>query len=176
FCFLITIISPNFDHDGHGDKKEFNKLYKAAQSTLISYAFFPENKHFYGIKLHEQTITYPPFVISIPIFWSKKFEQKYKVLKKYYGVEQVVVEKRKILTHYIHYTVLCRGTLESCQKLESKLTPFIEMHETKSMKETKSWKGKVMQNLLSRIFGFKHNNIQQQKNCHQKSGSRAYLK
>lgn len=54
------------------------------------------------------------------------------------------------------YTICCRGTLESCQKLEEMLTPTLDYdhHRVITLAKMKDIKTETMQRLLEDVFGF----------------------
>uniref|UniRef100_A0AC35FR66 RNA-dependent RNA polymerase n=1 Tax=Panagrolaimus sp. PS1159 TaxID=55785 RepID=A0AC35FR66_9BILA len=122
------------------------------QSVFIKYAFLPNDKS--NINLFQQIINYPPFVVYIPNIWAEGFQQNYHVLKTQSGCKEIAVGIKKTFQNCHHFVVMCRGTLESCRKLEALLTPFIEpdFNNKITFTEMKKRKNEAMQKILQRLF------------------------
>lgn len=70
------------------------------------------------------------------------------------GCEELVIRYRKQAYDYSIYTIMSRGTLNSCKKLEAMLTPVVEANYTASMKDVKVFKTAAMKTLLQELFHF----------------------
>lgn len=123
-----------------------------AQSIFIKYAFLPNDNS--NINLYQQIINYPPFVVYIPNVWAEGFQQNYRILENKSGCNEIAVGIKKTFQNYHHYTVMCRGSLESCRKLEAMLTPFInpDIDNKVPFSEMKNRKNRAMQNVLQNLF------------------------
>uniref|UniRef100_A0A914R0I2 DUF7636 domain-containing protein n=1 Tax=Panagrolaimus davidi TaxID=227884 RepID=A0A914R0I2_9BILA len=99
-------------------------------------------------------LSYPPFVISIPDYWSGDFSLNYDILKDASGCVDVAVRLRKNKGRFHYFTVACEGNLKSCLTLERLLTPYLKYDQSISFSQMKQRKTKVMQNLLEKLFGF----------------------
>jgi hypothetical protein len=137
-------------------KREFRHVYEAAQATLIQLAFSPELPIFSGTSLQKIIIPFPSFVISVPQMYSSQFQDSYQKLKRLTGCTDIAIRLRKAYSFFYQYTICCKGTLESCQKLEDILTPTLEYDHgrTMTLAEMKELKTKTMQKLLEKVFGF----------------------
>jgi hypothetical protein len=140
------IYSPNLTN-------EEKKFYQKAQSSLIKHAFLPNDTK--NINLFQQIINYPPFVVQIPNVWVHGFQQNFRILETKSGCKEIAIGVKKVFQNFHYYTIICRGTLEACQKLETLLTPFIEpdLDNTVTFDEMKKKKNQKMQEILENMFG-----------------------
>uniref|UniRef100_A0A914PNJ1 DUF7636 domain-containing protein n=1 Tax=Panagrolaimus davidi TaxID=227884 RepID=A0A914PNJ1_9BILA len=125
-----------------------------AHSTFIKLAFLPDNKILTGINLQNQIINYQSFVVAVPKFWSESFQNCKYILKEITECHEVAIGLRKTADEFDYFTIMCRGTLEACRKLQSFLTPSIEEDFNISIADMKVRKIQTMMDLLQDVFEF----------------------
>uniref|UniRef100_A0AC34GHZ9 Uncharacterized protein n=1 Tax=Panagrolaimus sp. ES5 TaxID=591445 RepID=A0AC34GHZ9_9BILA len=139
------------DISNRGNQKELI----ATEALLIQLAFSPVPSTFNEPFLNETIISYPSFVISVPSFYSEDFKSNFQRLKDICGVQDVAVRLRKTKGNFHHFTVACEGTLESCIKVEEKLTPYLPYEfSSLSFMQMRRRKTRAMQDILEDVFGF----------------------
>uniref|UniRef100_A0AC35G7G6 RNA-dependent RNA polymerase n=1 Tax=Panagrolaimus sp. PS1159 TaxID=55785 RepID=A0AC35G7G6_9BILA len=119
-----------------------------AHSNFIKLAFLPDNKILTGINTQNQIINYQSFVVAVPKFWSESFQNCKHILKAISECHEVAIGLRKTSDEFDYFTIMCRGTLEACRKLQSLLTPVIEEDFNISIADMKVRKIQTMVDLL----------------------------
>jgi hypothetical protein len=136
-----------------------SELQKAAQSALIKFAFLPSFNFFKAEPFENETIKQQCIVLYIPKSWELEFQQNYGKLKEISGCQDIAISIRRSFTEATKFSVMFRGTLESCQKLKSMLTPLIKVTLSHSLKNTKNHIIDESNKLLMDIFNFRQSLI-----------------
>ena len=129
--------------------------FQAAQSLLIKHSFLPESSILSGIHLQKLIIDNPSFTIQIPKQWAEEFDEQHQKLLTMSGCQEISINPLKSVSEYKTFSVMCRGTLESCRKLEHLLTPVVDNVNNLSMQQMKNRKKEIMNQMLENLFDFK---------------------
>uniref|UniRef100_A0A914QD39 RNA-dependent RNA polymerase n=1 Tax=Panagrolaimus davidi TaxID=227884 RepID=A0A914QD39_9BILA len=146
-AFLVSKMQNQVDNQ--------SELQKAAQSALIKLAFLPSFNFFKEEPFGNEIIKQQCIVLNIPKSWEVEFQQKYGILKEISGCQNIAISIRKAFTEATKFSVMFRGTLESCQKLKSMLTPLIKETLGHSLKNTKNHIIDESNKILMDIFNFR---------------------
>uniref|UniRef100_A0A914Y1G9 RNA-directed RNA polymerase n=1 Tax=Panagrolaimus superbus TaxID=310955 RepID=A0A914Y1G9_9BILA len=128
------------------------QLQKAAQNTLIKLGFLPELNIFKENLFRRQLMEQQCIVINVPKNLVRKFERSYQILKGKSGCQDVAIGIRRTFPESVKFSVMFRGTIESCQNLKALLIPVIGIQLSHSMKDTKKRIADKMNELLMEIF------------------------